>query len=51
MHLNETMVMPLESAEFIMKNSKSVQIVNDGIMNLSDKVNVLELLILRKMFN
>jgi len=34
----ETMVMPLESAEFIMKNSKSVQIVNSGIEDLSKKV-------------
>ena len=38
MNLNETLVMPLESAEFIMKNSKSVNIVNTGIENLSNKV-------------
>jgi hypothetical protein len=37
MNLND-LVMPLESAEFIMKNAKSVQILDNGVENLAQKV-------------
>lgn len=32
------LVMPLESAEFVMQNAKSVQVVSSGIENLAKKV-------------
>ena len=38
MNLND-LVLPLESAEFVMKNAKSVKLNQNGIDKLSAKVN------------
>ena len=39
MNLND-LVLPLESAEFVMKNAKSVKLNQNGIDKLSAKVNI-----------